>query len=121
MPQKWVKYKQIKEENRRMNLKKQEGITLTILVITILVILLIVGTSVGTILSRKGLLKSAQEAQKVQQNEAEKEEQKTNNLIDRVGELRQIGPSEKEKSKQQINQSIQTKMEIKLLSQEGFV
>lgn len=70
---------------QKMNLKKQEGITLTILVITILVILLIVGASVGTILSRQGLLKSAQEAQQSQQNAAAKEEEKTNDLIDSVG------------------------------------
>ena len=68
-----------------MNFKKQEGITLTILVITIFIILLIVGTSVGTLVSRKGLLKSAREAQKVQRNVAAKEEQKTNGLIDSVG------------------------------------
>ncbi|MCI8347437.1 MAG: hypothetical protein HFJ12_05800, partial [Bacilli bacterium] len=68
-----------------MNFKKQEGITLTILVITIFIILLIVGTSVGTLVSRKGLLKSAREAQKVQRNVAAKEEQKTNDLIDSVG------------------------------------
>lgn len=69
----------------KMNLKKQEGITLTVLVITILIILLIVGASVGTVLSRQGLLKSAQQAQQVQQNQAQKEEQKTNDLIDSVG------------------------------------
>ena len=68
-----------------MNVKKQDGVTLLVLVITIIVILIIVGTSVGTIVSRQGLLKSAQEAQEVQQNYSEREEQKTNDLIDSVG------------------------------------
>lgn len=68
-----------------MNLKKQKGVTLLALVITIAVILIIVGTSVGTAISKQGLLKSAQEAQEVQQNQAQKEEQKTNDLIDSVG------------------------------------
>lgn len=69
----------------KMNVKKQDGVTLLVLVITIIVILIIVGTSVGTIVSRQGLLKSAQEAQEVQQNYSEREEQKTNDLIDSVG------------------------------------
>lgn len=69
-----------------MNLKKQEGVTLMILVISILIILLIVGASVGTALSRQGLLKSSQEAQNAQKSYAEKEEKKTNDLIDSVGE-----------------------------------
>ena len=68
-----------------MSQKKQEGVTLVALVITIAVILIIVGTSVGTILSKQGLLRSAKEAQQVQQNYSEKEEQKTNDLIDSVG------------------------------------
>lgn len=69
-----------------MNLKKQEGVTLMILVISILIILLIVGASVGTALSRQGLLKSSQEAQNAQKSYSEKEEKKTNDLIDSVGE-----------------------------------
>ncbi len=68
-----------------MNLKKQEGITLMVLVITILIILMIVGASVGTALSKQGLLKSSQEAQNAQKSYADKEEQKTNDLIDSVG------------------------------------
>lgn len=70
----------------KMNVKKQEGVTLIVLVIAILIILLIVGASIGTALSRQGLLKSSQEAQNVQKNHAEKEEKKTNDLIDSVGE-----------------------------------
>lgn len=69
-----------------MNLKRQEGITLMVLVITIVIILIIVGTSVGTALSRQGLLKSSQEALNAQKDYADKEEKKTNDLIDSVGE-----------------------------------
>lgn len=68
-----------------MNIKRQEGVTLMALIITIAVIFIIVGASVGTIVSEKGLLKSAKEAQDVQQSEAKQEEQKTNDLIDSVG------------------------------------
>lgn len=68
-----------------MNFKRQEGVTLMILVITIVIILMIVGASVGTALSKQGLLKSSQEAQNAQKNYAATEEKKTNDLIDSVG------------------------------------
>ena len=65
----------------KMNFKRQEGVTLMILVITIVIILMIVGASVGTALSKQGLLKSSQEAQNAQKNYAATEEKKTNDLI----------------------------------------
>lgn len=69
----------------KMNLKKQSGITLMLLVITIIVILIIAGASINIVLGEKGLLHSSKEIKDMQENYAIRQEERANNLIDGVG------------------------------------
>lgn len=69
-----------------MKYKKQEGITLTILVITIIVMLILAGASLSLIFDKEGVLKSAQTTKEAQENYANKAEEKSNTLIDSVDE-----------------------------------
>lgn len=68
-----------------MNLKKQNGITLMLLVITIVLIFIIAGASINIVLGEKGLLHSSKETKEMQENYANRQEERTNNLIDGVG------------------------------------
>lgn len=86
MPQKWVKYKINRGGKHKMNVKEQKGITLTILVITIIVILIIAGASLSTIFDQDGLLQSSQEAKELQENYANGEDKKTDELINILNE-----------------------------------
>ena len=72
-----------------MIIKKQEGITLTVLVITIVVMLIIAGSTLTMIFDKEGMLKSSAESKELQENYSNREEGKTNELIDNVDELMQ--------------------------------
>lgn len=64
-----------------MKIKKQEGITLMILVITIIVMLILTGATLSMIFDYNGILKSSQEAKELQENYANTEDKKTDELI----------------------------------------
>ena len=72
--------------NHQQSVKRERGVTLTILVITIIVMLILAGASLSMIFDYDGLLKSSQEAQEAQKNHANHEEQKTEELINEVNE-----------------------------------
>lgn len=67
-----------------MSLKKQNGITLIVLVITIIVMLIIASTSLSMVFSNGGILDSSQKSKKAQEEYANAEEGKTDNLINDV-------------------------------------
>lgn len=69
-----------------MKYKKQEGITLTILVITIIVMFILAGASLSLIFDKEGVLKSGQTTKEAQENYANREEEKAENLINDVDE-----------------------------------
>lgn len=64
-----------------MKIKKQEGITLMLLVITIIVMLILTGATLSMIFDYNGLLRSSQEAKELQENYANTEDKKTDELI----------------------------------------
>lgn len=64
-----------------MKIKKQEGITLMLLVITIIVMLILASSSLSMIFDYNGLLRSSQEAKELQENYANTEDKKTDELI----------------------------------------
>lgn len=67
-------------------IKKQEGITLSALVITIVVMLIIAGSALGMIFDEKGMIKSSQESKELQESYSNSQEEKTNDLIDNINE-----------------------------------
>lgn len=71
---------------QKMRKKGQKGITLTVLVITIVVMLIIAGSSISMIFDADGLLKSSQEAKQLQVNYYSHETNKIDNLINILDE-----------------------------------
>ncbi len=67
-----------------MRINKQKGITLMALVITIVVMLIIAGASASMLFDGEGLLKSSEESKRLQENYANSEEIKTNELINEL-------------------------------------
>lgn len=67
-----------------MNIKSNKGVTLTILIITMVVMLIIAGTSIKMIFDHEGLIRSSKRTQEEQKNYANNEETKTNSLINDI-------------------------------------
>lgn len=69
-----------------MKLKEERGVTLTVLVITIIVMFILAGASLSLIFDKEGVLKSGQTTKEAQENYANREEEKAENLINDVDE-----------------------------------
>lgn len=70
----------------KMKRKMQKGVTLMVLVITIVLMLIIAGASVSMIFDSNGMLKSSQEAKNLQENYYGEETNKVDNLINMLDE-----------------------------------
>lgn len=64
-----------------------KGITLIALVITIIVLLILAGISMATLTGNNGILSKAQEAKTKHEEEAKKEEERLNNMVDYMDNL----------------------------------
>jgi len=70
----------------KMRIKSQKGISLMALVITIVVMMIIAGSSISMIFDSNGMLKSSQEAKEIQENYYGEETNKVDNLINMLDE-----------------------------------
>lgn len=73
---------------KSMNVQKKtnSGITLIVLTITIVVILILAGTTTGMLIGQGGIIQQSKEAQNAQKNYSENEEKTTNSLMENVDE-----------------------------------
>lgn len=69
-----------------MNLKKEEGISLMVLVITIIVMLILAGSTISMVFDKEGLLNNSKEIKEAQESDAQQRGEKTNELINDVDE-----------------------------------
>ena len=71
----------LKGGNKKMiKMKKERGITLIALVVTIVVLLILAGVSINAIFNENGLIKKAQEAQNKMDQATENDQKELNNL-----------------------------------------
>lgn len=78
-----AKYKKI------INAKSQKGITLTVLVITIIVMLTLASATINLVIGEGGILEQSQKTKKAQEEKIKKEDTEVNTLIEKAeGELK---------------------------------
>ena len=69
------------------NYFNQKGITLIVLVVTIVVLLILAGLSINAILGDNGIVNKAKEAQNVTDNSTEQDKENVNKLSDKLGDI----------------------------------
>ncbi len=77
-----TKYKKI------VNAKSQSGITLIVLVITIVVMLILAGATINMVVGEGGILEQSQKNKKAQEEKIKKEDTEVDNLIEKADEER---------------------------------
>ena len=82
-----MKLKTEKSNKNQTTLKKQKGITLIALVITIVVLLILAGVSINAIFSDSGIIKKAQEAQNKMDQAIENDLREINELNNYLNEI----------------------------------
>lgn len=68
------------------NFFEQRGITLIVLVVTIVVLLILAGVSINAILGDNGIVNKAKEAQNVTDNSTKQDKENVNKLSDKLGD-----------------------------------
>lgn len=69
------------------NFFEQRGITLIVLVVTIVVLLILAGVSINAILGDNGIVNKAKEAQNVTDNSTKQDKENVNKLSDKLGDI----------------------------------
>ena len=82
-----LKTEKSKSSKNQTTLKKQNGITLIALIITIVVLLILAGVSISTIFSDNGIIKKAQEAQNKMDQAKENDLREINELNNYLNEI----------------------------------
>lgn len=72
-----------------MRIKDQKGISLITLVVTIVLLLIIAGTTASMLFDADGFFKKSAESKRLQENYANSEETKTNELINEVDKIKE--------------------------------
>ena len=77
----------MKKAKSRIKYRKQEGITLIALVVTIVVLLILAGITINMLFSNGGIFKTAQDAANAWNEATVNEQESLNNLADQIGNL----------------------------------
>ena len=86
----------LKGGNKKMiKMKKERGITLIALVVTIVVLLILAGVSINAIFNENGLIKKAQEAQNKMDQATENDKKELNNLNEWIENVTNEGENTK--------------------------
>lgn len=86
----------LKGGNKKMiKMKKERGITLIALVVTIVVLLILAGVSINAIFNENGLIKKAQEAQNKMDQATENDQKELNNLNEWIENVTNEGENTK--------------------------
>ena len=84
--EKWQRKFRRKIENLQSN-KKEQGITLIALVVTIVVLLILGGITINMLFSNGGIFKTAQDAANAWNEATVNEQESLNNIADQIGNL----------------------------------
>ena len=90
-------------KHKKKILRKEKGITLIALVITIIVLLILAGVSISMLTGENGILTQAQKAKNETETAAVKEEQKLDLTMAILQEQQGLVPGKKDDSKKEIN------------------
>jgi type II secretory pathway pseudopilin PulG len=83
-----------KRQNVKVISRKEEGITLIALVITIVILIILATVSISIIFAEGGLIDRAQQAKDLTEQATLKEQQGLNSLMDEMANIMAEGPSE---------------------------
>lgn len=67
-----------------MNFKKEEGISLMLLVITVIVMVILAGSTISMVFDKEGILRTSEGIKKTQEDDAEQREENTNELMNEL-------------------------------------